>query len=485
MKPQFIILFTLAFVSFLSADHSLTRGPEIGEIYFYGPVVSEDNNGLYHSTDFGETTTCMDSTVIGQFDADLTPGVIYRERFGVLYASEDYGQQGTWDQRPELVSENSIESGVCEGEIFSSCNKHSEDYGFTFQNHQGQGYFGYTKAVEIDNEDHVAYMIVYELNTPDSLWLLISHDDFDNLEVQKTLYWESVADYFLTRGYENGELYILKKWGNYNKKLYYSNDYGITWEIKNSFNCPNLPIKGIVGGRQPGELYMLVKYIQDMYNIKHTYIYHSLDYGESFTVYHPFAYGEDPAYAYFEGSPIEGQPPLTVQFTDLSPGDPNLIWEWEWDFDNDGIIDSYEQHPEYTYQDTGYYSVRLHIFNVAGGGTEDYAFRENYIHVTENSSRRNEVVQNYKIQLSNYPNPFNPSTTIEFSILNNSKIDLSIYNIKGQKVRTLINEHKENGTHSIVWNGKDSSNNSVASGLYFYKLTSGKDTVTHKMLLLK
>lgn len=481
MKILFFILLPLIIVSFLSADHSLTRGPDIGEIYFYGPVISEDNNGLYHSTDFGETATCMDSTVIGSFNADLTPGVIYRERFGGLYVSEDYGQQGTWVHRPEGVSEFFISSGVNEGTVYSSFHKHSEDYGQSYHDHLGQGFFGNMKTMEIDNEDHVAYMIVYDSNILDSLWLLISYDDFDNLEIQQTFYWEVGAHYFLSRGYQNGELYILKKFGNYNKKLYYSNDYGLTWEYINNFNCPNLPIWGIVGGRQPGEFYMLVVYIQDMYYIKHTYIYHSLDYGETFTVYHNFALGDDPAYAYFEAIPTEGSVPLTVQYTDLSPG---LVWGWEWDFDNDNIIDSYEQNPEYTYQDTGYYSVRLRIINYIGG-TENFAFRENYIHVTEGNSLQNEVVKNKEIILSNYPNPFNPSTTIEFSIQNESFINLSIFNIKGQKIKSLTNDKYPKGNHSIIWNGDDESGKPVSSGIYLYKLKVGNQVSVKRMLLLK
>ena len=87
--------------------------------------------------------------------------------------------------------------------------------------------------------------------------------------------------------------------------------------------------------------------------------------------------------------------------------------------------------------------------------------------------------------LSNYPNPFNPTTTISFDLAQASNVSLIIYNIKGQKVKTLTTEFLKEGTHSVVWNGKNNSNKSVASGLYFYKLTSGKDTVTHKMLLLK
>ncbi len=85
----------------------------------------------------------------------------------------------------------------------------------------------------------------------------------------------------------------------------------------------------------------------------------------------------------------------------------------------------------------------------------------------------------------NYPNPFNPTTTISFSLANDTDVKISVYNIKGQKVKTLISDHYSKGAHSIIWNGKDSNDKKVASGLYFYKLSSGKETQVKKMLLLK
>jgi len=92
----------------------------------------------------------------------------------------------------------------------------------------------------------------------------------------------------------------------------------------------------------------------------------------------------------------------------------------------------------------------------------------------------------FNVKLSNFPNPFNPTTTISFSIQKNSKINLSIYNIKGQKVKTLINNEIDKGNHSISWKGKDKNNNSVSSGVYFYKLNvNGKTEVVKKCLLLK
>lgn len=85
----------------------------------------------------------------------------------------------------------------------------------------------------------------------------------------------------------------------------------------------------------------------------------------------------------------------------------------------------------------------------------------------------------------NYPNPFNPTTTISFSIPEESNIELSIYNIKGQKVRTLVNEILPAGEHSAIWNGKDSNGKLVGSGIYFYKLQTDSYTETKKMILLK
>jgi hypothetical protein len=95
------------------------------------------------------------------------------------------------------------------------------------------------------------------------------------------------------------------------------------------------------------------------------------------------------------------------------------------------------------------------------------------------------VVQN-TFSLQNYPNPFNPETNINYSIPEEGKVELSVYNIKGQKVKTLINETQLSGEHTVIWNGTNKHNKRVASGVYFYKLEiNDSKLLINKMLLLK
>jgi hypothetical protein len=85
----------------------------------------------------------------------------------------------------------------------------------------------------------------------------------------------------------------------------------------------------------------------------------------------------------------------------------------------------------------------------------------------------------------NYPNPFNPETTLSFSLKETSRARLVIYNIKGEKVKTLIDEMMQPGRYEIRWNGTDADNKPVASGLYFSRFQAKDKVVTKKMMLLK
>jgi hypothetical protein len=85
----------------------------------------------------------------------------------------------------------------------------------------------------------------------------------------------------------------------------------------------------------------------------------------------------------------------------------------------------------------------------------------------------------------NYPNPFNPSTTIRFSLEAPQRVSLEIFNQKGQKVRILLDAVLPAGNHLSVWDGRDDNGSGVSSGIYYYRMRSGKFSSTRKMVMMK
>ena len=87
--------------------------------------------------------------------------------------------------------------------------------------------------------------------------------------------------------------------------------------------------------------------------------------------------------------------------------------------------------------------------------------------------------------IGNFPNPFNPETSINFNLKKDSDVSLKIYNIKGQLIKTLIDEQLSASSYNVVWNGKNDSGNSVSSGIYLYKLQADTQLSVRKCILLK
>jgi hypothetical protein len=100
-------------------------------------------------------------------------------------------------------------------------------------------------------------------------------------------------------------------------------------------------------------------------------------------------------------------------------------------------------------------------------------------------SEEETIIPQVTLLESNYPNPFNPETTIRFGLKQSGKVSICIYNSRGQVVRTLVDETKSAGYHRIVWNGKDDNNRTLASGMYFYRMEAGSYTETRKAILMK
>lgn len=108
-----------------------------------------------------------------------------------------------------------------------------------------------------------------------------------------------------------------------------------------------------------------------------------------------------------------------------------------------------------------------------------------YLNESGEISKYEESLLPEKYSLENYPNPFNPSTTIKFGLPEGQNVSIDIYNTIGEKVKTLLNESRGPGFHEVEWNGKDSSGRSVSSGMYLYVLKTNSEKIVKKMFFMK
>jgi hypothetical protein len=97
---------------------------------------------------------------------------------------------------------------------------------------------------------------------------------------------------------------------------------------------------------------------------------------------------------------------------------------------------------------------------------------------------RKEVPAEFSLS-QNFPNPFNPSTTIHYQLLMNSDVRLTIYNMLGQRVKTLLQARQPAGSYAVQWNGTNDAGAPVASGVYFYRLRAEGFVQTRKLLVVR
>jgi len=105
--------------------------------------------------------------------------------------------------------------------------------------------------------------------------------------------------------------------------------------------------------------------------------------------------------------------------------------------------------------------------------------------ITRTNSSEFKVLPKQFLLHQNFPNPFNPSTEIRFDLPKESIVNLSIYNLMGQKIKTLNSKNLTPGFHSVIWNGTDDFGNYVSSGMYLYSINAKHFQSTKKMLFLK
>ena len=209
-----------------------------------------------------------------------------------------------------------------------------------------------------------------------------------------------------------------------------------------------------------------------------------------------------------------GDPPLPVELSSFYGtyinGVPTLYWITESELDNEywnvyrGNNDNFTE------------AMHLNAnYPVAGNGTtneiSEYVYVDlvpvmqntTYWYWIESVSEEGETEVQIPITLSipfedapitpddfglhqNYPNPFNPSTSISFALEEDSDVELIIYNVKGKKIKTILNEHiYADEIITSIWDGNDESGKQVASGVYFYKLITNTKEYQKKMLLVK
>ncbi|MCD4747557.1 MAG: T9SS type A sorting domain-containing protein [Bacteroidales bacterium] len=478
MKKVLFTTILLFLVSVSFPDRYITRGPNPGEIYFLGPTCTGE--GLYYSTDYGMTAVCVDSTIYQALTitAGKTPGVVYyATMLEALHISYNYGNTGTWQYVNGGISLY-INSGVTEGYIYNAIVSHSEDFGNNFIPHNYTGFFGSLIDSEVDNQSNIGYAIVNKYGVNDSLYLLMTYDNYENLFVKHVFNMFSSSFVRMSRGNQNGKLYFLQYNSN---KILFSNQYGENWIEVNNLNFHNYIDQDIVGGRNDGELYLIYNFVNMMWQNAHTYILHSIDYGVSFELFHPFSKGQKPLLANFSAKKeedansiinlkdidsiyyVSGEMPLSVQFYNYSIGDINI---YEWDFNSDGLIDSFEENPVYTYADTGWYSVNLTVYD--DFDTNSFV-KEIYVYVYKITDIKKNIGIANK-QISCYPNPFSKQITITYPQSDKSETnELIVYNNVGKIIKRIKSNNEK-----IIWDGTNNSGNKCLPGIYLIKLNNLK-----------
>lgn len=136
-----------------------------------------------------------------------------------------------------------------------------------------------------------------------------------------------------------------------------------------------------------------------------------------------------------------------------------------WDVDNDGTLEC--TFTEYDYP--SYASYRYMVLNTG---------------ITTSVSKTENLNKGFKLS-NNYPNPFNPTTIINYEVNHPSKVNIDIYDVKGELIQNLINDFHQTGNYQLEWNGTDKHGNKVSSGAYFYQMKADDFISTKKMIYLK
>jgi len=166
----------------------------------------------------------------------------------------------------------------------------------------------------------------------------------------------------------------------------------------------------------------------------------------------------------------------TVTFFDFSEiaSEGWIIESWAWDF-GDGNTSS-EQYPVHTYENEGTYQVSLVV--TTDIGTESVPFVADIQIGTLNMSD-NSLPEDFGL-VKNYPNPFNPNTTIEYYLGESGMVTMNVYDVNGKLIDSIVNTYQVSGKHSIIWQP-----NNISSGMYYINLVQGMNIDKMKLMYIK
>lgn len=186
-------------------------------------------------------------------------------------------------------------------------------------------------------------------------------------------------------------------------------------------------------------------------------------------------------------------PPLNLRGT---INDLNVILQWDrpatlrplnltgWKVYRDGVLLVTQTNPNVRFYNCQNNTPGVHEFHVTAIYNSEFESGPSNIFVA--TPNDDELLVPLVTSLKDAsPNPFNPVTSISYSVKERQIVHLNVFNVRGQKVCTLVNAEKAAGTHTITWNGRDSEGKSLSSGIYFYTMSSGNFTSTKKLILLK
>ena len=157
-----------------------------------------------------------------------------------------------------------------------------------------------------------------------------------------------------------------------------------------------------------------------------------------------------------------------------------------WDVDNDGVDELVLTHRGGNGRFLSIISLEATDAELAAGNvTVIVEFDELFTFVGVDDERSALTPREFSLR-QNYPNPFNPSTNITYDVPATANVSITVYDMLGRNVITLVPDKKHNaGSYTVEWNGKNSSGIQVTSGIYFYQLEAGQSAITKKMLLLR